>query len=382
MIYLDNNSTTCVDPLVVDEMLRYFSEDYGNAASRTHAFGWKAAEAIDVARNKVADFLDCSAGEVIFTSGATESVNLAIKGVAEAYYSKGNHIVTVMTEHKAVLDTCRHLEKQGKEVTYLPVLQDGMLDLKLLEEAIRPDTILVCVMLANNETGVIHPLADIARIVHDKKSLLFTDATQAAGKIRVSVKELEVDLLCISAHKMYGPKGVGALFVRRRDPRVTLIAQIDGGGHERGLRSGTLNVPGIAGLGKACELAADRMWDDAQRISIQRTKLEQSLTENDRGSVNGNIRHRLPNTSNICFHKMKADKLIHMHPAIAMATGSACSSALPEPSHVLIAMGLNEQQAYSSVRFSLGRFTTDEEINRAIEIMLHDANDVSRGLDW
>lgn len=366
-IYLDYNSTTPVDMAVLDKMLPYFSVEFGNAASKTHAFGWRASEAVDHARKCVAAFLNAEETEIIFTSGSTEAINLSIKGVAEAYSMKGNHIVTVATEHKAVLDTCNHLGKLGKEITYLPVLSDGMLDLQILESAIRPDTVLVCVMLANNETGVIHPISEIASIVHGKNSLLLTDATQAAGKLRMDVKELNADLLCISAHKMYGPKGVGALFVRRKNPRVTLISQIDGGGHERGLRSGTLNVPGIAGLGKACELAAINQWDESGRISILRSKLEQALTEKGRATVNGNIQSRVSNTSNICFHGIKADSFIKKYPAIALATGSACSSALPEPSHVLLAMGIKEEDAYSSVRFSLGRFTTKEEIEFTIQ---------------
>lgn len=362
-VYLDYNATTPVDKEVLEEMLPYFSIEFGNAASRTHSYGWRAAEAVDKSRKQVAGFLNTSESEIVFTSGATEAINLAIKGVAEAYASKGNHIITIASEHKAVLDTCKHLEKQGKEITVLPVINDGAIDLSVLRAAIRPDTILVCVMLANNETGIIHPISEIATIVHEKNSLLFTDATQAAGKIRVDVQELNADLLCISAHKFYGPKGIGALFVRRKNPRVTLISQMDGGGHERGWRSGTLNVPGIVGLGKACDVAIAKLWDDSQRISLLRSKLEQVLTENNRASVNGNTRSRLPNTTNLCFHGLKADGLIRKLPTVALATGSACSSALPEPSHVLMAMGLSEEEAYSSVRFSLGRFTTVDEID-------------------
>ncbi len=367
MIFLDYNSTTPVDPIVFEEMLPYFTKEFGNAASRTHAFGWRAADAVELSRKRIADFLNTSEQEIIFTSGSTEAINLSIKGVAEAYAIKGKHIVTVSTEHKAVLETCLHLERQGYEITRLPVLSDGMLDLEVLTNAIRPDTILVSVMLANNETGVIHPVNQIAQIVHEKNSILFTDATQAAGKIRVDVNELGADLLCISAHKVYGPKGAGALFVRRKNPRVTLIPQMDGGGHERGLRSGTLNVPGIVGLGKACELAQTNLWEESARISILRSKLEQALTESDKATINGNIKNRLPNTTNICFHGIKADSLIKKHPSIALATGSACSSALPEPSHVLMAMGMSEEDAYSSVRFSLGRFTTEEEIKFVIQ---------------
>jgi cysteine desulfurase len=366
-IYLDYNSTTPVDPLVLEEMLPFFRDEFGNAASRTHAYGWKAAEAVEVARNRIAQLIGADPREIIFTSGSTEAINLAIKGVAEKYSNKGKHIVTVTTEHKAVLDTCMHLQKSGSEITLVPVLSDGMLDLERLEKEIRPDTILVCVMLANNETGVIHPVSDIAEIVNRKNSILFTDATQAIGKMRIDVNELGAGLLCLSAHKIYGPKGSGVLYIRRKNPRVTLAPQIDGGGHERGLRSGTLNVPGIAGLGKACELVEKNLWEESGRISILRSKLEQALTDTDKATVNGNIKNRLSNTTNICFHGVKADLLIKNLPGIAVATGSACTSALPEPSHVLMAMGLTEEDAYSSVRFSLGRFTTETEIGHVIE---------------
>jgi cysteine desulfurase len=365
LIYLDNNSTTPVDPQVLETMLPYFTNHFGNAASRSHAFGWIADEAVKNARKTLATFIGAEESEIIFTSGATESINLGIKGVAEAYHSKGKHIITIATEHKAVLDTCAHLEKQGHEITILPVQDDGMLDLQLLEKSIRPDTILVCAMLANNETGVIHPIDRIAAIVHEKNSLLFCDATQAGGKLRVDLYDLKADLLCLSAHKMYGPKGVGLLYVKRKNPRVTLIGQQDGGGHERGLRSGTLNVPGIVGFAKAAELCQIELMEISGTISILRTRLEQALCDMG-ASINGNIKHRLPNTTNLNFPNRKADELMKALPKIAMATGSACSSALPEPSHVLTAMGLNQKEAYSSIRFSLGRFTTGEEIETTI----------------
>lgn len=361
-IYLDYNSTTPVDPAVLETMLPYFSGHFGNAASRTHAYGWVAEQAVKNARAQTAALFHCDEQEVIFTSGATEAINLAFKGVFEAYRSKGKHIVTVSTEHKAVLDTCKHLEKLGAEITIVPVMADGMVDKEMIRAAIRPDTILVSVMLANNETGVIQPAKEISDIVHEQHSIFFCDATQAFGKLNVDVNDIGADLMCMSAHKFYGPKGAGALFVRRKNPRVTLIAQQDGGGHERGMRSGTLNVPGIVGLGKAAELALKMWWDDADRMSVFRSKLEQLLTENDRASVNGNIKSRLPNTSNLSFHGIKADALIAKLPSVAIATGSACSSALPEPSHVLSAMGLSESEALSSVRLSLGRYSSEEEV--------------------
>lgn len=366
-IYLDYNSTTPVDNRVLECMLPFFTDKFGNAASKTHSFGWFAEDAVKKARTQVSGLLNCGESEIIFTSGATEAINLAIKGVAEAYHSKGKHIVTFASEHKAVLDSCRHLNKLGFEISILPVMKDGLIDLSQIASAIRQDTILVSVMLANNETGVIQPISEIAEIVHNKGSLLFTDATQACGKIRVDVNELNADILCLSAHKMYGPKGVGALYIRRKNPRVTLIAQIDGGGHERSLRSGTLNVPGIVGLGKACELSVESFWDESSRLSYLRTKLEQKLTEKENVFIIGNIKNRLPNTSNICFQGIKAEKLLHLVPEIALATGSACSSALPEPSHVLLSMGLSYEDAYSSIRFSLGRFTSEKEIDYVAE---------------
>ncbi len=366
-IYLDYNSTTPVDKRVLEFMLPFFTEKFGNAASKTHSFGWMAEDAVKSARKQVSDLLNCGENEIIFTSGATESINLAIKGVGEAYHLKGKHIVTFASEHKAVLDTCQHLKKLGYDISILPVMKDGLVDLSQLDSAIRQDTILVSVMLANNETGVIQPIREIAEIVHTKGSLLFTDATQACGKIRVDVNELNADILCLSAHKLYGPKGVGALYIRRKNPRVTLIAQMDGGGHERNLRSGTLNVPGIAGFGKACELSVESYWDESSRLSYLRTKLEQKLTEKNNAYIIGNIKNRLPNTSNICFQGIKAEKLLNRVPEIALATGSACSSALPEPSHVLLSMGLSYEDAYSSIRFSLGRFTSEIEIDYVVD---------------
>lgn len=347
----------------------YFSEKFGNAASRTHGFGWVADEAVKVSRKKIAEAIGAEAMEIVFTSGATEAINLAIKGVAESYSIKGRHIVTVATEHKAVLDTCRHLEKNGCEITTLGVDADGKIDLTALEEAIRKDTVLVSVMMANNETGVIHDLSAISEIVHRKNSILFTDATQAIGKIPVNVNEIKADLLCMSAHKFYGPKGIGALYVRRKNPRVTLSPLLDGGGHERGFRSGTLNVPGIVGMATAIEIAKDKLSSETDRLLLLREKLESAFTSKG-SSVNGSKSDRLPNTSNICFHGHKADELIKACPDLALSTGSACSSALAEPSHVLKAMGLSEKDAYSSVRFSMGRTTTEADIRFTISELL------------
>jgi cysteine desulfurase len=369
LIYLDHNATTPVDPRVLEAMLPYFSEKFGNAASKTHQPGWASEEAVKAARMQVAQLLGCIEQEVIFTSGATEAVNLAIKGAFEAYGSKGNHIVTVQTEHKAVLDTCRALEQKGAKVTYVPVNHEGLVDVEELAYAITDQTVLVCVMLANNETGVIQPVKEIADAVHEKGSILMSDATQAVGKMRTDVNELGIDLLCLSAHKFYGPKGTGALFIRRRGPRVTLTAQMHGGGHERGLRSGTLNVPGIAGLGKAAEIAQNEMWEHGEKLSKLRTWLEQHLLDLGNVYINGSTRYRMPHVSNLAFTGIKADEIISKMPNIAVATGSACTSAVPEPSHVLKAMGLKDEMAYGAVRFSLGKDNTMEEMSAVLEKM-------------
>ena len=366
MIFLDYNSTTPVDQRVLEAMLPYFNEKFGNAASKTHAYGWIADEAIKQAREQVALLINTEPSEIVFTSGATESINLALKGVFENYKSKGNHIVTIATEHKAILDSCIHLEKAGAEVTVLPVLRDGSIDLDLLSKSIRQDTILVAVMYGNNETGFIHPVAEIAKIIHQKGSIFFCDATQACGKINVDVQADGIDLMSFSAHKIYGPKGTGALYVRRKNPRVKPAPLLDGGGHENGLRSGTLNVPGIVGFGKACELAKMEMWDDAQRISTLRSLLEQGILELGNVFVNGSIRNRLPNVSNLSFQGIHSNDLIRELDGIAVSTGSACSSALQEPSHVLKAMGVKEADAYSSIRFSLGKYTTLPEVETVI----------------
>lgn len=366
-IYLDYNSTTPVDPLVLEAMLPYFKEKFGNAASSTHAYGWVAEQAVDDARQHVAKLLNAESNEIVFTSGATEAINLALKGVFEAYKSKGNHIITVSTEHKAVLDTCSYLEKNGARITLLPVQPDGLIQPEELRKHLTDKTILVSVMFANNETGVIQPIRQLSELTHAAKALFMSDATQACGKIRVDVEEEGIDLLPFSSHKLYGPKGCGALYVRRKNPRAKLLAQIHGGGHENGLRSGTLNVPAIVGFGKACELASSRMWEDSSRISVLRTQLEQNLLDLGGIAVQGNTRHRLPNTSNLSFTGCSASALIKELFDIAVATGSACTSALPEPSHVLKAMAVPEDVAFSSLRFSLGRFTTAEEIQTAID---------------
>lgn len=368
-IYLDYNATTPVDKRVLDAMLPYFSEKFGNASSRTHSFGWIAEDAVKIARQQVGDLIHCLEQEVVFTSGSTEAINLAIKGVWGNYQTKGNHIITVKTEHKAVLDTCKSLEKKGAEITYLNVDREGLIDLEELKKALRSETILVAVIYANNETGVIQPIKQIADLVHANNSILFCDATQAIGKINIDVQEEHIDLMCISAHKFYGPKGIGALYVRRKNPRVSLFPQMDGGGHERGLRSGTLNVTGIVGLGKACEVAKLDMWEDSARISKLRTRLEQFLCELPNVFMNGSTKNRLFNTTNICFQGNRSETIISKIPNIAVAMGSACTSAVAEPSHVLKAMGLNDEDSYSSIRFSIGKYTTEEEIKEVIEMV-------------
>jgi cysteine desulfurase len=366
-IYLDNNATTPMDPRVLEAMLPYFTEKFGNAASRNHPFGWAAEEGVDYAREQVAKLIGASEKEIIFTSGATESDNLAIKGVYEMYKDKGNHIITLTTEHKAVLDACKHLEKLGANITYLDVESDGLVDLAKLEAAMTDQTILVAIMYANNEIGVIQPVKEISAIAHKYGALYFTDAVQAVGKIKVDVIEDGIDLLALSGHKMYGPKGAGALYVRRKNPRVKVTSQMDGGGHERGMRSGTLNVPGIVGLGKACELCYDEMEEEAVRLSVLRDKLEKSLTELEESYVNGNANHRLPHTANISFKYVEGEGLMMAMKDMAVSSGSACTSASLEPSYVLKSLGLSDDLAHSSIRFGLGRFTTEEEIDFTIE---------------
>jgi cysteine desulfurase len=367
-VYLDNNATTPVDPRVLETMMPFFLEHFGNAASRNHSFGWEAEEAVDYAREQVAKLIGAEPKEIIFTSGATEADNLAIKGIYEMYASKGNHIITATTEHKAVLDTCKHIEKLGGETTYLGVKENGLIDLKELEAAIKPSTILIAIMYANNETGVIQPIKEIGAIAKKNGVLFFTDATQAAGKILIDVTKDNIDLMAFSAHKMYGPKGVGALYVRRKNPRVKVTAQMDGGGHERSMRSGTLNVPGIVGFGKACELCRLDMEKDTVRITKLRDKLEAALLKPGDVYVNGSVEHRLPNVTNISFKDVESENLIiGINKNIAVSSGAACTSASLEPSHVLKAMGIGDNLAHSSIRFSLGRFTTEEDVDYTID---------------
>lgn len=367
-IYLDHNATTPCDPRVIEAMLPYFTNAYGNAASRNHPFGWQAEQAVDTAREQVAQLIGADPKEIIFTSGATEGDNLAIKGVFEMYASKGNHIITCNIEHKAVLDTCKHLEKEGADVTYLKVKDNGLIDLAELEAAIKPTTILIAIMYANNEIGTIMPMKEISRIAKKNGVLVFSDATQAVGKVPVDVNADGIDIMAFTAHKMYGPKGVGALYVRRKNPRVKVTAQIDGGGHERGMRSGTLNVPGIVGFGKACEICRLEMAEETARVSKLRDKLENALLSIEEAYVNGDKDHRLPHVSNISFKYVEGEGLMMgFNQNIAVSSGSACTSASLEPSYVLKALGLGDDLAHSSLRFGLGRFTTEEQIDYTID---------------
>ena len=367
-IYLDHNATTPCDPAVVAAMLPYFSSHFGNAASRNHSFGWQAEEAVNIARGQVAELIGSEAKEIIFTSGGTEAANLAVKGVFDMYRSKGNHIITCNIEHKAVLDTCKHLEKEGAEITYLGVNNEGLIDLNELKAAFKPTTILVAIIYANNEIGTLMPVKEISSIAKNKGVLFFSDATQAVGKIPVDVNRDGIDLMAFSSHKMYGPKGIGALYVRRKNPRVKLTAQFDGGGHERGMRSGTLNVPGIVGFGKACELCMLEMNEDVKRISRLRDKLENAILNLEATYLNGSKKLRLPNVTNISFEYADGESLLMgINKNIAVSTGSACMSATLEPSYVLKSLGVNDKLASSALRFSLGRSTTEEEIDYTIE---------------
>ena len=357
-----------MDPRVLEAMMPFFTDHFGNAASRNHPFGWEAEEAVDYAREQVAKLIGADPKEIIFTSGATEGDNLGIKGVFEMYASKGNHVITCTTEHKAVLDTCKHIERSGGEVTYLNVNAEGLIDLKELEAAIKPTTILIAIMYANNEIGVIQSVKEISAIARRHGVLFFTDGTQAVGKIPMDVNKDGIDIMAFSAHKMYGPKGVGALYVRRKNPRVKVTAQMDGGGHERGMRSGTLNVPGIVGFGKACELARLEMAEESVRLAALRDKLEKALMELEEAYVNGSREHRLPHVSNISFKYVEGEGLMMgFNKSIALSSGSACTSASLEPSYVLKALGLGDDLAHSSLRFGLGRFTTEEQIDYTIK---------------
>jgi len=370
-IYLDYNATTPCDTRVIDTMLPYFNKYFGNAASKTHSFGWQAEEAVDYAREQVAELIGAEPNEIIFTSGATEAINLALKGVIESYASKGNHIITSNIEHRAVLDTCKHLEKQGADVTYLPANPEGLVTAQQVEEAMRSNTVLIAIMTANNETGTVLPIGEIALVAREHNVLFFTDATQAIGKIAVNVTDQHIDIMAFSSHKLYGPKGVGALYVRRRNPRVKLVAQIDGGGHEKGMRSGTLNVPGIVGFGKASEICKNDLEKEALNISRLRDKLEYELLSMGNVYINGSNVHRLPNTTNMSFKNVDGQALMRgLNKEIALSSGSACTSASLEPSYVLKALGLDDELAHSSIRFSLGRFTTEEEIDYTIQQVL------------
>jgi cysteine desulfurase len=361
---MDNHATTPVDPRVFEAMRPYFVDVFGNAASRNHSFGWHAEEAVENARKQVGSIIGATAKEIVFTSGATESNNLAIKGVAQMYAEKGNHIITAATEHKAILDTCKHLEKEGARVTYLPVQQNGLIDLSQLRDSITDKTILISIMYANNEIGVLQPVAEIGKIAKERGVLFHSDATQAVGKVPVDVIKDNIDLASISAHKMYGPKGVGALYVRRRSPRVQLTAQMDGGGHERGMRSGTLNVTGIVGLGAACEFARKEMPEESKRLSYLRDKLKDRLLASlDEVYINGTMEHRLPNNLNISFAYVEGESLLMGINDIAVSSGSACTSATLEPSYVLKALGAGDDLAHSSIRFGLGRFNTEAEVD-------------------
>jgi cysteine desulfurase len=371
-IYMDNHATTPVDPRVLEAMLPYFNDKFGNAASRNHEFGWVAEEAVENARGQIARLINATPKEIIFTSGATESTNLAIKGAAEMYREKGNHIITQVTEHKATLDTCKRLEKYGYEVTYLPVEKDGRINLDDLRRAITPKTILISIMYANNEIGVLQPVEEIGKIAKEKGVFFHVDAVQAVGKVPVDVQKEGIDLMSISGHKIYGPKGVGALYVRRKNPRVQLAAIIDGGGHERGMRSGTLNVPGIVGLGKACEICQKEMAAEGERMRGLRERLKDAIfSQLDEVFINGSMVHRLPNNINISFAYVEGESLLMGINDVAVSSGSACTSATLEPSYVLKALGVGEDLAHTSIRFGLGRFNTEEEVdyvaNRVID---------------
>lgn len=371
-IFMDYHSTTPVDRRVLDEMIPYFTEKFGNAASRSHQFGWQAEEAVDYARERIAKLIGAqSEKEIVFTSGATESNNVAIKGVAEFYKDKGNHIITSVIEHKAVLDTCKRLEKEGCTVTYLPVEKDGRVDPEKVRAAITDKTILVSLMFANNEIGTVQPLEAIGKITREKGVLLHTDAVQGIGKVDFDVQKMNVDLASITAHKMYGPKGVGALYVRRSKPRVRIVAQMDGGGHERGMRSGTLNVPSIVGFGKAAQIMLEEGKEESKRILALRerlrTKLQGALEE---CYVNGSLEHRLPGNLNISFNFVEGEAMMMAIKDVAVSSGSACTSASLEPSYVLRALGVGDELAHSSIRFGLGRWTTEEEVDYVADLVI------------
>ncbi len=375
-IYMDNHATTPLDPRVLEAMMPYFTHKFGNASSRNHLYGWEAEEAVEKAREQVAKAIGADAKEIIFTSGATESDNIALKGAVEMYAEKGNHIITMLTEHKAVLDTCRRLEREGKAtVTYLPPKRDGLVDLEQLEAAITDKTIMVAIMMANNEIGVIQPMAEIGEICRKHGVLFFSDAVQAVGKVPVDVNAMKIDILSISGHKVYGPKGIGALYVRRKNPRVKLAGIIDGGGHERGMRSGTLNVPGIVGLGKALEIAIEEMPQEIKRLTYLRNKLKDGImSQLEDCYINGSMESRLPGNLNMSFAYVEGEGLLMGMKGLAVSSGSACTSASLEPSHVLKALGVGDDLAHSSIRYGLGRFNTEEDVDYAIKITVEAVN--------
>jgi cysteine desulfurase len=374
-IYLDNNATTPMDPRVLETMIPYFTQKFGNAASRNHSFGWIAEEAVDYAREQVAKLIGAEPKEIIFTSGATEGDNLGLKGVFEMYASKGNHIITSTIEHKAIIDTCKHLEKEGAEVTYLEPDAEGMIDLAALEAAIKPTTIVISIMYANNEIGTVNPMREISAIARKHGVLVMTDGTQAVGKIPVDVNKDGIDIMAFTGHKMYGPKGVGALYVRRKNPRVKVTAQMDGGGHERGMRSGTLNVPGIVGFGRAAEICMQDMEQDMAKARVLRDKLENGLLQVEESYLNGHKINRLPHVTNISFKHVEGEGLLMgINKDIALSSGSACTSASLEPSYVLKGLGLGDDLAHSSLRFGLSRFTTEDQIDHAIKLVTHTVN--------
>jgi cysteine desulfurase len=374
-IYLDNNATTRCDPRVVEAMLPYFTEIYGNAASRNHVFGWQAEEAVEQAREQVGSLIGASAKEIIFTSGATESNNLALKGVASMYKKKGNHVITAVTEHKAVIDPCKRLERDGYQVTFLPVDKDGRVSAEQVAAALTDKTILVSIMAANNEIGTLQPITQIGKLCKQRGVLFHTDAVQAVGKVPIDVEEMGIDLLSLTAHKIYGPKGIGALYVRRKDPRVRLDALLDGGGHERGMRSGTLPVPGIVGLGLACELARKEMKTEAARLLALRQKLHQGILDRlEEVYLNGHATERLPGNLNISFAYVEGEALMMGIKDVAVSSGSACTSASLEPSYVLKALGVGDELAHSSLRFGLGRFNTEEEVDYVIDDVVRAVN--------
>lgn len=374
-IYMDHNATTPMDPRVLEAMMPYFTNVYGNAASRSHQYGWEAEEAVEKARQQIADLIGATTKEIVFTSGATESDNLALMGIAEMYASKGNHIITLPTEHKAIIDTCKYLERHGKEVTYLSVDEYGMVDLDALRSAIKDTTILVTIMMANNEIGTIQPVAEIGKICREKGVIFHTDATQGVGKIPVDVNAMNIDLMSFTAHKMYGPKGVGALYVRKKSPRVKLSEQMHGGGHERGMRSGTLNVPGIVGFGKACEICKNEMESESKRLIYLRDKMINTFLEKVEYSyLNGHPTQRLPHNVNVSFEYVEGEGLMMGIKDLAVSSGSACTSATLEPSYVLKALGRGDELAHSSIRYGLGRFTTEEEVDFAIEKTIETVN--------